>query len=304
MDALFYGVLAGAILSCTSVLYATVGEVIVERAGIVSLGLEGVMLIGASVAFAVTYETGNATIGLLAAGLAAGLFNSIFGFLVVSRKANQLASGLALMFLGTGLSALIGKPYVGKQIEGFQEIRIPVLSDLPVVGGMFFNHDPLVYLVGPVTVLAWWVLFRTRWGLRIRSLGENPVAAFAAGVNPVLLKYEALLLAGVLGGVGGAHLSIAFTKTWVEAMTSGRGFIAVAIVIFSVWHPLRAIAGALLFGGAIALQLQLQARGVPVSPFLMDMLPYLLTLLVLVLWGGRHRYSKPAWLGRNYEASR
>ncbi len=304
MDILLRGVLTGAILSGTSVLYATIGEVIVERAGIVSLGLEGVMLIGASAAFAVTYTTGDPTLGLLAAALSAGLFNMIFGFLVVSRRANQLASGLALMFLGTGLSALIGKPYVGQQIGGFQEIRIPILADLPVVGGMFFNYDPLVYLVGPVTVLAWWVLFRTRWGLQIRSLGENPMAAFAAGIHPSLLKYEALLIAGVLGGVGGAHLSIAFTKTWVEAMTSGRGFIAVAIVIFSVWHPLRAIAGALLFGGAVALQLQLQARGVPVSPFLMDMMPYLLTLLVLVLWGGAHRYAKPAWLGRNYEASR
>lgn len=301
IESIISGLLVGSIHSGTPLLYATLAEVIDERAGIVNLGLEGVMLMGAVVGFATTVHTGNAALGVLAAGLAGGLFNLLFGFLVITRRANQLASGLALMFCGVGLSALFGASYVGSRIQGLDEIRIPVLSDLPVVGSMFFNYDILVYLAGPIAVAVWWVLFSTRWGLSLRVVGENPTAAFAAGKNPYLLQYQALFIAGVLGGIAGAHLSIALAKTWAEWMTAGRGFIAVALVIFSKWHPLRAISGSLLFGGAIALQLQMQALGVPISPFILDMLPYLLSLGVLAIWGGARRLAAPGSLGRVFQ---
>ena len=297
------GLLAGSIHAGTPLLYATLGEAVEERAGIINLGLEGVMLMGAVVGFITTVQTGSAAVGVLAAALAGGLFNMIFGFLVITRRANQLASGLALMFCGVGLSALLGASYIGSRIHGLNEIRIPFLSGLPVIGPTFFNYDILVYLVVPISVFVWWVFFRTRWGLSLRAVGENPTAAFAAGKNPHRLQYQALFIAGILGGIAGAHLSLALAKTWAEWMTAGRGFIAVALVIFSKWHPLRAIAGALLFGGAISLQLQMQARGVPVSSFLLDMLPYILSLGVLAAWGGRHRHAAPASLGRVFQGT-
>jgi general nucleoside transport system permease protein len=295
--------LIGSIHSGTPLLYATLGEVVEERAGIVNLGLEGVMLMGAVVGFITAVHTGNAGLAILAAAVAGGLFNTLFGFLVISRRANQLASGLAMMFCGVGLSALIGAPYIGSRIKGLNEFPIPILSDLPLVGSIFFHYDMLVYLAVPFAVGIWWVLFYTRWGLSLRAVGENPVAAFAAGKDPHRIQYQALFIAGVLGGIAGAHLSIGLAKTWAEWMTAGRGFIAVALVIFSKWHPLRAILGALLFGGAIALQLQMQARGVPVSPFLLDMLPYLLSLAVLAIWGGSRRQAAPGSLGRVFQGT-
>ena len=299
----FAGLLSGSIAAGTPLLYATLGEVIAERAGIINLGLEGVMLMGAVVGFSTTVQTGSAAVGIFAAALAGGIFNLLFGFLVITRRANQLASGLALMFCGVGLSALLGAPYIGSRIQGLNEIRIPLLSDLPVVGATFFHYDILVYLTVPIAILGWWVLFYTRWGLSLRAVGEDPTAAFAAGKNPYALQYQALLIAGVLGGIAGAHLSLASAKTWAEWMTAGRGFIAVALVIFSKWHPLRAIVGSLLFGGAIAFQLQMQARGVPVSPFLLDMLPYLLSLAVLAVWGGARGHAAPASLGRVFQGT-
>ena len=297
------GLLSGSILAGTPLLYATLGEVIDERAGIVNLGLEGVMLMGAAVGFSTTVKTGNAAVGVFAGALAGALFNMVFGFLVIARRANQLASGLALMFCGVGLSALLGAPYIGSRIKGLNETNIPLLSDLPLVGATLFRYDILVYLVVPIAILVWWVLFYTRWGLSLRAVGENPAAAFVAGKNPYRLQYQALFIAGLLGGIAGAHLSLALAKTWAEWMTAGRGFVAVALVIFSKWHPLRAIAGALLFGGAISLQLQMQARGVPVSPFLLDMLPYLLSLGVLAVWGGARRHAAPASLGQVFRGT-
>jgi general nucleoside transport system permease protein len=300
---LIQGILIGAILSGTSVLYATIGEVMVERTGIVNLGLEGVMLVGACTGFVTAVTTGNAALGVLVAAIAGGLFNLIMGFIVVNRRANQLASGLALMFLGMGLTALLGKPFVGSQITGIPDLPIPILSKIPFFGPVLFDYDILVYMVIPTAMLMWWILYRTRWGLQIRSVGESVVTSFAAGLNPALLRYQVLFLGGVLGGVGGAHISLAFTRTWVEGMTAGRGFIAVALVIFSMWHPTRAILGAFLFGGAVALQLQLQVRGVAISPFLLDMIPYLLTLIVLLAWGGSRKHNAPAMLGQVYEHS-
>jgi general nucleoside transport system permease protein len=299
--ALLRGVLAGAILSGTPLLYATLGEVIVERSGIVNLGLEGILLIGASVGFAMASVTGSSYLGVLCAAVAGGMAMLLFGYLVVGRRANQLASGLALMFFGTGVSAVVGNSFVGGIITGLPKFRVPWLSSLPwVKASTLFNWDILVYLALPVALLTWWLLFRTRWGLAVRAVGESPSAAFAAGRRPEILQYQALFVGGLLGGIAGAQLSVSLTMTWNEGMTSGRGFIAIALVIFSKWHPLRAVAGALVFGGAEALQLQLQARGAQVSPFLLDMIPYVLTLAVLIAWGGARRTAAPAMLGRTF----
>jgi simple sugar transport system permease protein len=297
------GVLSSAIFSGVSLLYTTLGEVIDERSGIVNLGLEGVLLVSASSGFAVTVITGNPYLGMLVAMLVGGLMNMILGYLVIHRRANQLASGLALMFFGFGLSALIGKPYVGAKINGLPRFTLPGLSELPRLYTSLFSFDILIYLALPMAVLVWWLLFRTRWGLGLRAVGENADTAFASGRDPRLIRYEALFLGGLLAGLGAAHLSIAYTMNWTEYMTAGRGFIAVALVIFSRWHPLRAIAGALLFSGAVAFQLLLQSSGVQVSPFLLDTIPYILTLLVLIAWGGNRKQSAPASLGRVYHGA-
>lgn len=297
------GVLSSAIFSGISLLYTTLGEVIDERAGIVNLGLEGVLLVSASSGFAVTVWTQNPFLGVLAAVLVGGLMNMILGYLVIHRRANQLASGLALMFFGFGLSALIGKPYVGVKINPLPRIPLPGFGSLPRLYTSLFSFDILIYLAIPMAILVWWLLYRTRWGLGLRAVGENADTAFASGRDPRLIRYQALFLGGLLAGIGAAHLSIAYTMNWTEYMTGGRGFIAVALVIFSRWHPLRSIAGALLFSGAVAFQLLLQSSGVQISPFLLDTIPYILTLLVLIAWGGNRKHSAPASLGRVYHGS-
>jgi general nucleoside transport system permease protein len=277
--------LLGAILSGTSLLYATLGELVGQRAGIVNLGLEGIMLIGAAVGFAATSLAGDPYLGIAAAALAGLMGNMLFGYIVITRRANQLAAGLTLLFLGFGASALIGRPFIGAIITG-----------LPRFGAF----DALVWLAVPTALLLYWLLFRTRWGLAVRAVGEDPAAVFATGRRPELLQYQALAVAGLLGGIGGAHLSVAMTLSWDEGMTAGRGFIAIALVIFAKWNPLWAVVGALTFGGAEALQLSLQAGGADVSPFLMNMIPYLLTLVVLVFWGLKRRSAAPAALGRTF----
>jgi simple sugar transport system permease protein len=278
-------VLVSSILSGTSLLYATLGELVGQRAGVVNLGLEGIMLIGASVGFAATVLVGDPYLGIAAAALAGLVGNLLFGYVVITRRANQLAAGLTLLFLGFGASALIGRPFIGAIIAG-----------LPRFGAF----DALVWLTVPTALALYWLLFRTRWGLALRAVGEDPAAVFAAGRRPDLLQYQALAVGGLLGGIGGAHLSVALTLSWDEGMTAGRGFIAIALVIFAKWNPLWAVIGALIFGGAEALQLELQASGTDVSPFLMNMAPYLLTLVVLVFWGWKRRAAAPAALGRSF----
>ncbi len=297
------GVLSSAIFSGTSLLYMTLGEVVNERAGIVNLGLEGVLLVSAASGYGVTFLTGNPFLGIITAMLAGGLVNILFGYLVVSRRANQLASGLAIMFFGYGLSALIGNPFVGEKIVSLPRYMLPILEKLPLRYASLFKFDLLIYLAIPVSILLWWVLYRTRWGLSLRAVGENAETAYASGRNPAKIKFQALFVGGLLAGLGAAHLSIAFTMNWAQYMTGGRGFIAIALVIFSKWHPLRAIAGVLVFSGAVAFQLLMQASGVEVSPFLLDMIPFVLTLVVLLVWGGTRKHTAPATLGRVYQGT-
>jgi len=276
-------VLASSIQSGTSLLYGTLGELVGERAGIVNLGLEGTMLIGAAVGVAAASAADDPYAGVAAAALAGTAANLLLGYVVIGRRANQLAAGL-------GASALIGGPFVGAVVPSLPDL------DVPGIGGF----DALIWLAVPAAILLWCLIFRTRWGLAVRATGEDPAAAFAAGHRPDRLQYQALALGGALGGIGGAHLSLALALSWSEGMTAGRGFIAIALVIFARWNPLWAVPSALVFGGAEALQLQLQATGVDVSPFLMTMIPYLLTLLVLVLWGFNRRSAAPAALGRGF----
>jgi simple sugar transport system permease protein len=288
-------VLTSSVLSGTSLLYATLGELVGERAGIVNLGLEGIMLIGASAGFAAAAVTDDPYLGVLAAGIAGTAANLLFGYVVIVRRANQLAAGLTLMFFGLGASALIGRPFVGAIVPGLPGLGMSVLG-MESLG----EFDLLVWLAAPVAVLLWCLIFRTSWGLGLRATGEDPTVAFASGRSPEVLRFQALALGGFLGAIGGAHLSLALALTWDEGMTAGRGFIAIALVIFARWNPLWAVPAALVFGGAEALQLQLQARGTAVSPFLMTMIPYLLTLLILVFWGWNRRSAAPASLGRSF----
>jgi ABC-type uncharacterized transport system permease subunit len=208
------------------------------------------------------------------------------------------------MFFGFGLSALIGNPYVGKSINALPRIDLPGLSDLPRLYSSLFKFDILIFLVIPIAFFVWWLLFRTRWGLGVRAVGENAHIAFASGRNPWLLQYQSLFIGGMLAGLGAAHIAIAYAMNWTEYMTGGRGFIAVALVIFSRWHPIRAIAGALLFSASVAIQMVLQNSGINISPFLLECVPYVITLLVLIAWGGNRKQSAPASLGRVFQGSK
>jgi simple sugar transport system permease protein len=276
-------VLVGTVRSGTSVLYAAQGEVIAERSGVINLGTEGCMLTGALAGFAATVGTGSPALGVLAAAAAGAGLALVHAFIVITRRANQLASGLAVTFLGLGLTAILGRSYVDQSVHPLNRLPIPLLSDIPVVGNVLFNHDVLTYaglVLGP---LLWLFLHRTRWGLILRATGEQADVAYAYGHSPERVRYLAVTAGGALAGIGGAQLVLAYTLSWVENVTVGRGFVAVALVIFAAWSPLRATIGAWVFGGALAIQLQLQARGVSISPFLLQMTPYVLTLAVLAV---------------------
>jgi simple sugar transport system permease protein len=295
ITALLVATLGASVAAATSLLYATLGEIVGERVGIVNLGVEGMMLVGAASACAATATSGNPYLGLVAAVLAGTAMGLVFAYAVVDCGANQLASGLSLLFLGLGVSALVGKPFIGAVIHGLPSAS---LSMSFAEGSAAISVDALVVLALPAAVLVAWALSATRWGLRLRAVGENPAAAFAAGCNLRGLRYQAILVSGFCSGLAGAHICLAVTYTWAEGMTGGRGFIAIALAMFARWNPLAAVAGALVFGGAEALQLQLQARGLDVSPFVMNMLPYLLTLIALPLTGRAGQLAAPAGLGR------
>ncbi|WP_352425380.1 ABC transporter permease [Aminomonas paucivorans] len=275
-------ILAAAVRSGTPVLYATLGEILTERAGIMNLGLEGVMLVGAYAGFSVTKSTGNPWLGLLAAALAGALLVTVHAFACIHLGANQVVSGLALTLCGTGLSSLLGRASIGETIRGLGPLPLPGLSQIPFLGPVFFRHDPLVYVSYLLTACLCWFLFSTRSGLNLRAVGENPRAADAMGLPVARIRYLYTLLGGALAGLGGAYLSVVYTQMWVEGMTAGRGWIALALVIFGIWHPLRAALGSYLFGGVEALQLRIQAAGSSVPAPLLLMLPYLLTILVLL----------------------
>ncbi len=293
-------VLTGAIRASTPVLYTALGETVSEKAGIVNLGAEGSMLMGACIGFIVTSQSGSGWLGAAAGAAAGGLISLLHAYLVINCRANQLASGLTVMFFGLGLTGLIGRPYVSAQIQGFDVVPIPVLSNIPFIGKIFFQHDLLTYLAYLLIPAIWFFLYKTRWGLSLRAVGESRITAFSTGRNPALIAYGAVFFGGLMAGLGGAQLSVAYTHFWVEGMTQGAGLIAVAFVIFGMWHPVRTAVGALLYGGAVSLQLQLQTLGIGISPFFLQMLPYLLTLIILMVWARASNRAMPGELGRMF----
>lgn len=262
------------------------------------------MLVGAVSGFMAAVATENCWLGLAAAMFAGGAISLIHAFLTISLRANQVVCGLALTLFGTGLSGYLGKSYIGMPVpQPFVVQPLPYLSGIPFIGPILFNHDVLVYLSYLIAPLLWLFLTRTRPGLYLRALGENPAAADALGVNVFFLRYLYIAIGGMLCGAGGAYLSLAYAPSWLENMTAGRGWIAVALVIFALWNPLRAVVGSYLFGGVDALGFHLQVKGVTLSPFFLAMLPYLFTIVVLVAVMARRggKLAAPGALGLPYD---
>ena len=292
------------ISAATPLLLAGIGELVVERSGVLNLGVEGMMLAGAVTAFAVTFATGSYTAGILAAALAGMLLALIFGVLTLTLVSNQVATGLALTLFGLGLSALVGDAFVGSPIQPLPKLALPGLTDIPVVGPILFGQDFLVYLSVALTLGVAWFLKRTRGGMILRACGDSDVSAHSIGYDVIRIRYLAVLFGGMCAGLGGAFLSLAYTPMWVENMTAGRGWIALALVVFASWRPLRLLAGAYLFGGVTILQLYVQGMGgIGVPSQVMSMLPYLATIIVLtVISAGsvRGRLDAPACLGKPF----
>jgi simple sugar transport system permease protein len=295
--------IAATLAAGTPLALAGLGLLINERVGILNLGAEGMMLIGALTGFAVAFHTGNDWLGLGAAALASAAAAAAFGLLVIWLNANQYASGLALTLFGRGLTAFVGIPYVGQKLLDRTESSVPYLVDLPFVGKALFSQHPVAYLTMALAVGLGWLLFRTRTGLVLRAVGESPEAAHALGYPVRWLRLLAVAVGGALCGVAGAYLSIIDTPLWVEDMTAGNGWIALALTVFATWRPGRVLLGAYLFGGVTALQLRLQSWEYALPAEFMSMLPYLATVVVLVLISRRPifiRLNMPASLGKPF----
>lgn len=297
--------LSDTLRAATPLVLAALGELVSEKAGVLNLGVEGMMLVGAVSGFIAASVTGNIYFGLIIAIVAGIAIALIHAVLTISLAANQVATGLALTIFGSGLSAFIGAGYVGKTITGLQPIGIPILKSIPLVGTVF-NQDILVYGSVALVILVWWFLRSSRAGLVLRSIGESPDSADALGLPVTQMRYLAVLFGGALAGLAGAYLSLAYTPLWAENMSSGRGWIAIALVVFATWKPERILLGAYLFGGVSAISLVLQTIGVNVSPYLLSSLPYLATILVLVLISKdatRIQLGAPASLGLPFRPS-
>ena len=268
----------------TPLLLATLGEIYAERAGVMNLGIEGIMVVSALIAFVGLFHTGDPMMGLIMALGVSLLLSLIFAILVVTLRANQLLSGLALSMFGLGLSGFLGKPYLGQTAPaGFTIIPIPILSEIPVIGPILFNQYPLVYLSYILVPVMWYVLFKSWFGLYVRSVGEDPATADVMGINVYLMRYLCIIIGGLLAGLSGAYLTLSYTRMWIEGMSAGRGWIAIALTIFSLWNPLRAVLGSYLFGAIMALQFRLQALEVGISSELLLATPYLFTIVILVI---------------------
>jgi ABC-type uncharacterized transport system permease subunit len=296
-------VLTGAVRGGTTILYAGLGETVSERGGVVNLGIEGSMLCGALAAVAATSASGNPWVGALAGAAAGAALSAVHAFFVINRRSNQLATGLIVLFLGLGITSLFGASYVKADVNGFTPVAIPGLSSIPWLGDIFFDQDPLTYLSYALVPALWWFIFRSRWGVLLRAAGERSEVLTTYGHRLVPIRYAAVIAGGFLAGIGGAQLSIAYANAWFENMVQGRGFIAVAVVIFAARQPFKVAAGAYLFGAALALSPVLQANGYSINQFALDVIPYVLTLVVLVLLGRRRAADAPEELQKVFEAS-
>lgn len=291
------------ITAATPLLYAALGELITEKSGVLNLGVEGMILLGAVCGFAVVHFTGSAALGVLA-GLSGGVaLSAIFALLVLGFQASQVATGLALTIFGIGLSALLGQHLVGVAYHGLPKLPIPLLADIPVVGELLFNHDILVYGSFAMVAAVVYFLARTRAGLIVRAVGDSHEAAHALGYPVLRIRFAATLFGGAMAGLAGAYLSLAYSPLWIENMSAGRGWIALALVVFATWRPWRVFVGAYLFGGITILQLHAQAFGVGVPSQIMSMLPYLATIAVLVLISrdrSKIKLNAPACIGKPF----
>lgn len=298
--------IASLIVASTPILLAALGELVVEKSGVLNLGVEGMMITGAACGFIVAVETGSPTLGFVGAALGGAVLSTIFAVLTQYLLSNQVATGLALTLFGLGFSALLGQGYVGIKPPPAPRVHLGPLSDLPFFGRAFFSHDIIVYVALAMVVAVWFFLHRTRAGLILRAVGENHDAAHALGYKVVAIRILAILFGGAMAGVGGAFLSLVRVPQWTEGMTAGAGWIALALVVFGAWKPFRVLLGAWLFGGITVLQLNLQAAGLKVPVEVLSMSPYVITILVLVIMSADRRraaLNAPAALGRSFHAS-
>ena len=294
------------ITASTPLVFAAVGEVLVEKSGVLNLGIEGMMVVGAIAAFAIGVTFESATLAIISGAVAGAFLAFIFGVLTLNLLANQVATGLALTIFGLGLSSLIGHSYVGKTFPGLPKLEITLLTDIPFLGPIIFGQDILVYLSILSVFGVSWFLYRTRWGLVVRAIGENHDAAYSIGYSVKFVRMIVILVGGALAGLGGSYLSLAYTPFWVENMTAGRGWIALALVVFASWKPGRALLGAYLFGGITIIQMHAQGFDVQIPAQVMSSLPYLATIIVLVLISrdsSRTLLNAPACLGKNFQPS-
>ena len=306
MDLDLFGNILYAMVRCgTPLLLVALGELICEKSGVLNLGQEGMMLFGAVVGFVAAYATGNLWLGVLMACVAGMLLSSLFALVALSCQANQVATGLALTIFGVGLSSFVGAAWVGKPLTGFEPVAIPLLSDLPIIGHMLFNQDVLVYLSFVLFAVIAWVLLKSRVGLILQAVGESPAAASAMGLPVLRVRTLAVLFGGAMAGLAGGYLSLAYTPMWAENMTAGRGWIALALVVFASWRVFRVLLGAYLFGLASILHLVAQGIGVSFPANLLAMLPYVATILVLVVLSRdaiKTRLYAPVSLGQPWKA--
>lgn len=293
--------------AATPLLLAALGELVVERSGVLNLGVEGMMVMGAVGGFMGMYLTGNPYIGAVV-GVAFGMgLSLLFAVLTLSLATNQVATGLALTILGLGLSGLLGEPYVGRAAVRMPVLSIPFLSDIPIIGRLLFGQDLIFYISIALVAGVTWFLFFTRQGLTLRAIGDNPHSAHSLGINVIRYRYLAVLFGGACAGLAGAHLSIVYTPQWTENMTAGRGWIALALVVFASWRPARVLAGAYLFGAVSIGQLHAQAMGIPIPSQFLSSLPYIATILVLVIISQNRRLTlinTPASLGKSFVPDR
>jgi simple sugar transport system permease protein len=302
MEALVF-VLAGAFAMATPLLLAAMGELVAEKAGILNLSVEGMMAVAAAVAFMTTFNTGSFLLGFLAGGFAGAALSLVFAFLVLICLANQVASGLAVGILGLGLSALSGRAFEGMTLVGMGKVSIPVLSDIPVLGFVLFRQDVMVWIAILLGIAVTYFLYKTKGGLVLRVIGENPQSAHSLGLFPTRVRFAAIVFGGFMAGLGGAYASIVLTPLWSQGMIAGRGWIAVALVVFASWRPVRAMLGAYLFGAVLLLELAVQTLGLSIPSVMLTCMPYALTIFVLTIVSSdasRIRLNAPISLGENF----
>ncbi|KQQ72616.1 MULTISPECIES: ABC transporter permease [Rhizobium] len=304
---MFEAILLTVITAATPLVIAALGELVTERAGVLNLGVEGMMIMGAVCAFAATQMTGSPYIGIVAGIVGGGLFSLLFGFLTLTLVANQVATGLALTILGLGISGQLGESFVGQPGIKLQPIVIPLLSDIPFVGRVLFAQDLTFYLSIALVIGINWFLFKSRRGLKLRAIGDNHGSAHALGINVIRTRYLAVLFGGACAGLAGAQLSLVYTPQWVENMSAGRGWIALALVVFASWRPWRVLAGGYLFGAVTIGQLHAQAFGIGIPSQVLSALPYVATIVVLIIISHNRRttlINTPASLGKAFVPDR